>query len=205
MYELSPVAPSPFAPRPVPRVLLLVSLFLVVACTSADTSAEDRGEAPRADAPVTTPPSIATDSVGEPPAADPVTDSIVAAILACPRDGKWHPCSLERRLYMAGLRMVPSDSVLRIPGIDREAHAWLAGRQSLRAVFFANEAEAEAAMAGLDSARAAPRGDVTVAWPDRPTLIRTANVVALLLGGSDRQVERVSNALLGGPPQPGTP
>jgi hypothetical protein len=57
-------------------------------------------------------------------------------------------------------------------------------------------------MAEMDSLRAAPRTDLTVEWPDRATLLRSANLIAVLLGGSDRTVERVADALLAGPPQP---
>ncbi len=130
------------------------------------------------------------------------TDSIVAAIQACPRDGLWHECSIAQRLELSGLRPRVVDSLTRIPGIAREARLWQIGRQTVRAVFFENEAQASAAMAMLDSARAAPLGDSTVAWSERPTIIRSVNVVALMLGGSDRQVERVSDALTAGPPQP---
>jgi hypothetical protein len=57
-------------------------------------------------------------------------------------------------------------------------------------------------MGGMDSLRAAPLGDTAVRWPDRATLLRSANAIGLLLGGTDRAVERISDALLAGPPQP---
>jgi hypothetical protein len=133
---------------------------------------------------------------------DARTDSIVAAIRACPRDGLWHDCSVEHRLESSGLRPRAIDSITRIPGIARDARLWQIGRQSLRALFFETEAQASAAMASLDSARAAPKGDSSVSWPERPTIIRSVNLVALMLGGTDRQIERVSNALTAGPPQP---
>lgn len=133
---------------------------------------------------------------------DAEVDSIVAAIRACPRDGKWHPCSIEQRFGLAGLRVVPMDSALGIPGIAEPVSSWQVGRQQLRVAFFATEAAATDALARFDSARAAPRGDTTARWPDRPTLLRSANVIAVLVGGTDRAIERASNALLAGPPQP---
>jgi hypothetical protein len=131
-----------------------------------------------------------------------VVDSIVAAIRACPRDGAWHPCSLERRLQMSGFRTVREDSVVQIPGVSEDAALWMIGRQSLRVVFFASASAADQAMSALDSARAAPRGDTTVVWSDRPTLLRSANALAVLIGGSERTVERIANAITAGPPQP---
>lgn len=129
-------------------------------------------------------------------------DSLIAAIQTCPRDGLWHRCSVERRLQMAGLRPVPADTLSPIPSLRGEALAWQLGRQSLRVHLYRSEREAAQAFATLDSATAAPKGDLTVFWPDRPTLLRSANGVFLYLGGSDRQVIRASDAIMAGPPQP---
>jgi len=129
-------------------------------------------------------------------------DSVLAALAACPRDGLWHACSVERRLAQSGLRPVlEPDSAQTIPGVPGLATHWRLGRQQLWLVLFADSASARSAMAGMDSLRAAPRGDTTVLWPDRATLLRSANAVGVLLGGSDRTVERVTDALLAGPPQ----
>ena len=129
-------------------------------------------------------------------------DSLVEAIRSCPRDGRWHACSVEQRLRLAGLRVVALDTATRIPGVEREAITWQAGGQSLRAVLFATTQEADAAFGRLDSARAAPRGDSSVVWTQRVSLLRNANLLAIFFGGSDRAIERVGNALTAGPPQP---
>lgn len=130
-------------------------------------------------------------------------DSVLAMLASCPRDGRWHACSVERRLAQSGLRPVREpDSTAGIPGVIGTALHWRLGRQQLRLVLFADSAAARTAMAGMDSLRAAPRGDTTVVWPDRATLLRSANGIGLLLGGSDRTVERVTDALLAGAPQP---
>jgi hypothetical protein len=129
-------------------------------------------------------------------------DSVLAALAACPRDGLWHACSVERRLAQSGLRPVlEPDSTRPIPGVSGPTTHWRLGRQQLWLVLFADSAAARDAMASMDSLRAAPRGDTTVVWPDRATLLRSANAVGVLLGGSDRTVERVTDALLAGPPQ----
>ncbi len=184
--------------------MIPVVLLIVLGCSSAERA--ERAERAEPVAAAVGADSAAVSSMPAPVAADSgsdaITDSIVAAIRACPRDGLWHECSVAQRLELSGLRPRAVDSITRIPGIARDARLWQIGRETLRALFFDSEAQASAAMATLDSARAAPRGDSTVAWPERPTLIRSANLVALLLGGTDRQVERVSNALTAGPPQP---
>lgn len=147
----------------------------------------------------------------DPPAAAAVADSaeqarvdsVLAMLASCPRDGRWHACSVERRLSQSGLRPVlEPDSVGGIPGVAGEALCWRLGRQQLRVVLLADSMAARAAMDGMDSLRAAPRGDTTIMWPDRATLLRSANAIGVLLGGSDRTVERVTDALLAGPPQP---
>lgn len=183
------------------RILLIAALGL--GCSSTDEAS--KGASPN-DAPATgeTRGVGATASEAAPldSAEQARVDSVLAALAACPRDGRWHECSVERRLQLAGLRPVREDSALRIPGIDAPAVAWRLGRQAIRVVLFADEAAAQAAMAGLDSARAAPRGDTTVVWDGRVTLFRSVNAVALYFGGTDRQVVRVTDALLAGPPQP---
>ncbi len=129
-------------------------------------------------------------------------DSAVAAMQACPRDGRWHVCSVQSRFSQAGLRVIALDSALGIPGIDVETRAWRIGGQQLRLAFFASDADARSAMDLMDSARALPRGSSAPSWAARPTLLHNANVVGVLLGGTDRAIERASNALMAGPPQP---
>lgn len=133
-------------------------------------------------------------------------DSILAAIAACPRTGLWQPCSLEHRLQLAGLRPLRLDSVpdaeARIPGLDAPTVVWRTGTRTIRVAFFQDSTAARAAFATLDSAAAAPRGGAIPAWPAPPTVFRGANAVVLLLGGSARQIERLSDAVLAGPPQP---
>lgn len=192
-------------------VLLVTVLAAGTGCRDSETRATDGAEA-RAEAPAGT--SVPQPSHGNDarvdsavPAASDTSgqrsvDSLIAAIQACPRDGLWHRCSVERRLQMAGLRPVSSDTLSPIPSLRGEPLAWQLGRQSLRAHLYRSEREAVQAFAVLDSATAAPKGDLTVLWPDRPTLLRSANGVFLYLGGSDRQVIRVSDAIMAGPPQP---
>lgn len=182
------------------RVLILVLTPLAALTGGACGDAEKDVPAPDAtratvDSPVV---EAALDSAEE-----ARVDSVLAMLASCPRDGRWHACSVERRLSQSGLRPVSEpDSVGRIPGLTGEVLVWRIGRQQLRVVLFADSLVARAAMGTMDSLRAAPLGDTTVMWPERATLLRSANAIALLLGGTDRTVERVADALLAGPPQP---
>lgn len=153
------------------------------------------------DARDTTPPRTPADS-----AEQARVDSVLAAIAACPRDGRWHPCSLEHRLQLAGLRPARLDSVTgpdgTIPGLAVPTTVWRTGQRTVRVAFFPDSAAARTAFAGLDSAAAGPRGAPLPAWPEPPTLFRGANAIVLMLGGTSRQVERLVDAIQAGPPQP---
>jgi hypothetical protein len=184
--------------RPLCGLLLLMLLAptLAAGCANAGKDADSNDGAR---APIGNEPASATVDSAE----QARVDSVLAAIAACPRDGRWHPCSVERRLAQSGLRPVPeADSIGVIPGIPGEASFWRLGRQGLWVVILADSMAARTAMTAMDSLRAAPRQHTTPSWPERATLLRSANLIALLLGGSDRTVERVSDALLAGPPQP---
>lgn len=56
-------------------------------------------------------------------------------------------------------------------------------------------------VAALDTVRVAPRGQ-PYAWSSTPTLVRSANLLAVLLTPNERQIERIQLALEAGPPQP---
>lgn len=183
----------------------------VVASTGCAGDAPRVSENQRAEAAITLADSVAVDSRQSPTTDAPIgalaasgadVDSAVAAIQSCPRDGHWHVCSVQSRFSLAGLRVLAIDSALGIPGINVETRAWRVGGQQLRLAFFATEEDARRAMDGMDSARAVPRGSTDSPWLQRPTLLHNANVLAVLLGGTDRAIERASNALLAGPPQP---
>jgi len=182
------------------RVLRLVLVIVLAPCIGG-ACGEPGKDVPVSDAARAVPDSLAV--AAAPDAAEQArVDSVLAMLASCPRDGRWHACSVERRLAQSGLRPVlEPDSSSDIPGVGGETVRWRLGRQQLRLVLFADSTAARTAMAGMDSLRAVPRGDTAVPWPERATLLRSANAIGLLLGGSDRTVERVTDALLAGPPQ----
>lgn len=199
---------SPHRVRSVGVALLTLALALgcggTDSASDADSAATPTPASDSAPTAIVPPVPAPTDAPvgGDELTGDPAVDSVLAAIRACPRDGLWHPCSLEQRLQRSGLRVEKMDTATTIPGLPQPAETWLVGRQQLRLVLFPSVAAAADVMERMDVRRAAPKDDPTVFWPDRATLLHNANLIAVLLGGSERQVERVSNALMAGAPQP---
>lgn len=161
---------------PIARRLPALSLFVAVAC--------GRDDGARAAA-----------------ARRPDDYPVPAARARCPRTGHWDACTLKERLDAAGL--VPRDSgdsvrqrFLSVPG-----GRLLLGRDQLVAFVYADSAAMRADASRLDSLAAAPRGS-GAPWPAAPTLITSDNLLAVLLGGDDHKIERVTLAITAGPPQP---
>lgn len=121
---------------------------------------------------------------------------------ACPHDGRWRACSVTERLDQAGL--VPradTAPALRVPFLSGRDTVLRLGRGALHAFIYDDTARLARDVAALDTVRVAPRGGA-FAWGDAPpTLVRSANLVAVLLTPNERQIERVQLALQAGPPQ----
>ena len=119
----------------------------------------------------------------------------------CPRTGHWDACTLRERLDAAGL--VPRDSGDSArPAFMSVAGARLRlGRAELVAFLYPSAAAMRRDVGRLDSLAAAPRG-AGAPWSGLPTLITSDNLAAVLLGGDDQKIERVTLAITAGPPQP---
>jgi hypothetical protein len=61
--------------------------------------------------------------------------------------------------------------------------------------------EVKAEISKLDTLTAAPRGQKG-AWEMPPTLVRSANLIAVFVTDSPQQAERLVLAITAGPPQP---
>jgi hypothetical protein len=141
-------------------------------------------------APASTPP-----VAGGAPAGSPGGDA------SCPETGLWATCSVEKRLEEAGL--VPrrdGDEPARRDGFSVPGVKYLLGRSRLELFVYADAAAAAREFAALDTVRAAPPGDLGD-WGGPPHLMRTANLLAVLVTLNERQAERVQLALTAGPPQ----
>ena len=115
---------------------------------------------------------------------------------SCALGSLWEQCSVRDRLERAGLAPQPGDTVrhpfLHVPGLRYKV-----GDAELQAFVYGSPAMRERDTAPLDSVRAAPPGTETT-WERPPTLITSENLAAILIGGNQRQVERVTLALTAG-------
>jgi hypothetical protein len=137
-------------------------------------------------------------AAGAPPAA-------AAADVDCPETGRWAPCSVEQRLEDAGLVPKPADDdPSRRDGFSVPGLRYTLGRSRLELFVYADAAAAARDFAALDTVRAAPPGDLGD-WGGPPHLMRSANLLAVLVTLNERQAERVWLALTAGPPQPVEP
>lgn len=165
--------------------------FLLVACS--------RGEAPsRGDA---APVGKQTAPLAEAPK---VTAGDTAS--ECPHTGLWAVCSVERRLRQSGFvaKQVEGKAPAR-PGFSVKPRVYTLGRARLEIFIYATASELDKDMAGLDTVLVVPRGSTAVVWESTPTLIRSANLAAVVVTSSPRQAERLALALTAGAPQPGSP
>ena len=148
-----------------------------------------RERAPRADSVVAAQATSATSSA-MPSASRP----------ACERTGHWIPCQVRQRLERSGL--APRDSSSSdLPSLGPAPTLFRVGRGSLAVYLFADSTSRAHAATRLDT--------VTFVAAERPltmlsraTVIQNDNLLALLYSKNDQQRERVSDALMAGPPQP---
>ena len=132
------------------------------------------------------------------PAAETLVVRTPPADTGCPLVLPWRPCSVLDRLERAGL--APQErGVVRQPFFSVEGTAFTLADDELQTFIFADSAQAARETMALDSARVAPPTTM-ITWRRRPTLIRSANLVAILLSDDDQRIERVSLAIGGGLP-----
>ena len=140
-----------------------------------------------------------------PPQAIPATNQPAAAS-DCPHDGKWALCSIERRLKQSGyvLKRIDQDTLSRA-GFSVKPTVYTLGRSSVEIFLYKDSASVARDVAKLDTLAVGPVGKPNQ-WGDvPPTLIRSANMAAVILSESAVQTERIMLALTAGPPQPGSP
>lgn len=122
----------------------------------------------------------------------------------CEHTGMWAACSLERRLKQSGFVVRKLDEKPARAGFTIEPIVYSLGSSRLEVFIYPDEKALAKDIQSLDTVAVAPRGS-TAAWPSTPTLIRSANLAAVLLTENQRQAERVVLAITAGPPQPGSP
>lgn len=131
----------------------------------------------------------------------PAGATVAAAPIPCPADGLWHECSILYRLERSGLAPRKDSTSVEESGLTQRGMLLHLGSAELELFLYRDEASRAADEAKL------PKGDFVEAGQPytmrhERTLIRSANLLAILKSLRDRQRERVADAIMAGPPQP---
>lgn len=119
----------------------------------------------------------------------------------CPATGLWSECAVIERLDRAGLApRVDSAGATEAPLVARGTLVRI-GRSGLELYVYADITARERDQAKLDRGKYLA-GDAPIGMNPQPTLIPSANLIAILHSRNDHQRERVFDAITAGPPQP---
>jgi hypothetical protein len=123
-----------------------------------------------------------------------------AGATACPNTGHWSPCQVKKRLEQSGV--APRDSALAdLPAVGPAPITYAVGTSALAVYLFPDTIARARARRTLDTTKfVAPSQGLTIRH--EATAIENDNLLALLFTQRDQQRERVSDALMAGPPQP---
>lgn len=128
----------------------------------------------------------------------PVVASAAPSPGSCVLAELWSPCLLRKALENAGLAPQEQDSV-HYPFVHAGGRRWQLGRAELQTFVFPSVEALRADLAAIDTATGQPRsGRDRVEWSAVPTFIVNRNLLGILIGGSERQGERIHNALEAG-------
>ena len=118
----------------------------------------------------------------------------------CPRTGHWIDCQVRERLIRSGL--APHDTSREaLPALGPLPIVYRLGRGGLAVYLFPDSAARARAASSLDTVKyvRAPRAPTMFT---QATVIENDNLLGLLFSKNEQQVERVSDALTAGAPQP---
>jgi hypothetical protein len=166
----------------------LILAIAVSACAKSDT--------PKAES-VHTAVSPSASSAATPSAGATVD---LARTPPCPRTGHWIDCQVRERLIRSGL--APRDTTREaLPALGPTPSVYRLGRGGLAVYLFPDSTARHRAATSLDTVRyvRAPRGPTVLS---QATVIENDNLLGLLFSKNDQQIERVSDALTAGAPQP---
>ena len=139
-----------------------------------------------------------------PVSAAPSSPPPTAVANPCEHTGLWAACSVERRLKQSGFVVKKLDEKPERAGFNVKPIVYSLGSSRREVFIYDDERSAVRDLNALDTVTVAPTGS-TGSWPSTPTLIRSANLAAVLLTENRRQAERVMLAITAGPPQAGSP
>jgi hypothetical protein len=119
------------------------------------------------------------------------------AVAATPSTGRWDDAQLLKRLVDAGLAPQKRDSVKAQPWMGVPVLAYQLGNATIDAYVYRDSTARKDAIAKLDPITFAPRGQPTP-WGTPREVVQNANLVAIVVGGTDRQRDRITTALAAG-------
>ncbi|MBW7933742.1 MAG: hypothetical protein H3C62_09060 [Gemmatimonadaceae bacterium] len=115
--------------------------------------------------------------------------------------GRWSQAQLTERLVNAGLAPRADDSIPSHPVLPVSPVALRVGKAHLVAWIFADSVARRTVSATIDTLTAIPKGQPNP-FAEPPMFVMQNNLIAVLVGGSDRQRERVRLAIEAGLPVP---
>ena len=128
-------------------------------------------------------------------------DSTAAAAsdTSCMLAGSWNECKLLERLENSGLAPRRAQGTIRQPFLSIPGIVIALGDAELQAYVYPDTLALKRDYARMDTVRVAPP-TATINWIKTPTLIRSNNLMAILLSNDETQIERVRNAIEAGLP-----
>jgi hypothetical protein len=118
----------------------------------------------------------------------------------CPKTGHWIDCQVRERLIRSGL--APRDTTREaLPTLGPKPFVYRLGKGGLAIYLFPDSTARNRAATSLDTVRyvRAPHGPTMLS---QATVIENDNLLGLLFSKNEQQIERVSDALTAGAPQP---
>jgi hypothetical protein len=112
--------------------------------------------------------------------------------------GRWGQSQLTQRLVDAGLAPRPDDSLPPHPDYKVKPVAYRLGGAHLLAWIYGDSMARRAVSATIDTLTAFPKAEASAAWAALPEFVVQNNLLAVIVGGSDRQRERIRLALEAG-------
>ncbi|HET7190169.1 MAG TPA: hypothetical protein VFI52_18580 [Gemmatimonadaceae bacterium] len=122
----------------------------------------------------------------------------------CPGTGHWTSCAVRKRLDAAGVAPQTATELPDLPKFDVAPALYTVGKSGLAIYLFADSSARARAAAALDTLHFIPASK-ELTMRGETTAIQNDNLLALLFSRMEQQRERVSDALLAGPPQPEKP
>jgi hypothetical protein len=174
------------------RSVPLGALALAIVMSACSNSASRAADSARA----------SSSSVGT-PAAGGTGDSAVASekrAAPCPKTGHWSECQVRERLIRSGL--APRDTTrAALPSLGPAPLVYRLGKGGLAVYLFADSGARARAAGTLDTVRyVRASGGPTIL--SQAMVIENDNLLGLLFSKNEQQIERVSDALTAGAPQP---